>query len=417
MRRLIVLLGLGVLLVGSSANAQQKESEAASDARQFQTVLTKLAGHLQSSGTYAVEVASDWKIVSEDKKREKQGRNRFKLVRESGNRLRIEANPGDQLQPTVLCVCDGKQLTTYLRPSGIYERKATTDAAAEVLHSQFLTTALQGTGLDLLLMKDWPKFVESSIGQLDAIGKEKVAGEELDHYQMVWGKDVVGMWFKPGNAPLLTQFQRTVTVPVQEKTSVKVVTTVRLKWTLAQTFPPATFQADMPATARLVPSVYEALVKGEKAVILGKPAPRLSLKLVDGKPLDLAGHANKEVVVLFYFATWALPDIERLQTLTKLAQDWSRQGVKFYLVNVGETNEEVAKFTTTHKLTLPVALDQNGKSTDDFLINAIPAAVLIARNGTVQAVLQGPQFEQDVANQLTRDLSRLVKGESLLPTK
>ncbi len=419
MKRSAAVFAMGLICVQAQfAFSQQNDQEAAADARRFQNALNALATHLQSSPAYAVEIASHWKIVSEDKKREKEGRNRFKLVREAGDRLRIEANPGDQLQPTLISACDGKLLTTYLRPSSIFERKPTADAAAEILHSQFLLTSLQGTGIELLLMKDWPTVVEKTISQLDFTGKEKIEGEEFEHFKMGWGKDTVEMWFKSGNPPFLSQFRRTVTVPVQEKTSVNVVTTAKLKWTFARTFPPATFQVDMPATARQVPSVYDALVKGEKAVVLGKAAPSLGLTLLDGKPLDLASLASRQqVVVLFYFASWSMPSPERFEALTKLVRDFRQQGVAFYLVNVGESKADVAKFVASHKLDLPVALDPEGKSTDDFLINSIPAAVLIGKTGTVQAVVQGPDIEKDAVNRLTRDLEHLVKGQLLVPGK
>jgi peroxiredoxin len=417
MKRYAALFAIGFVFVQTQVGAcQQGDSEAAADARRFQTLLTVLATHLQTSPAYAVEIASHWKIASEDKKRDKEGRNRFKLVRESGDRLRIEANPGDQLQPTLVSVCDGKVLTTYLRPSGIFERKPTGDAPRDLLHSQFVATSLQGTGIDLLLMKDWPIFLEKTISQLDFTGKEKLDGEELDHFKMNWGKDTVEMWFKTGKPPLLSQYRRTVTVPVQEKTSVRVVTTARLKWNFAPAFPPATFQIDMPATARQVPSVYDALVKGEKAVVLGKPAPRLGLELLDGTPLDLASFAGrKEVAVLFYFASWSMPGAERLEALTRLVQNFRRQGVVFYGVNVGESKDDVTRLVAAHKLDMPVALDPSGKSTDDFLINSIPAVVLIGKSGTVQAVLQGPEIDKNIIDRITQDLDRLVKGELLVP--
>ena len=416
MKRLIAIAAIGLALVPTSRGlGQAKESEAEADAKQFRAVLDKMAAHLQSAPAYAVELASSWKIESEDKSRAKEGRNRFKLVREAGNKLRIEANPGDQLQPTIVSVSDGKQLITYLRPNGIFERENSSNAAAEVLRSPYLTTALQGTGIDLLLMPDWPSYLEKSISQLDFTGPQRVDGEELEHYQMNWGKDVVEMWFKPGNPSFLTQYRRTVTVPVQEQTNIRVITTAKLKWNLAKSFPAEVFRVDLPAVARKVPSVYDALVRGDKAIVLGKPAPRLNLHLLDGKPLDLtAHHGRKEVIVLLYFASWANPSDEGLAATIKVADEFKRKGVVSYGVNLGESREEVARFVAAQKIGIPVALDPQGDSTDDFLINSLPAAILIGKDGTVQAVLQGNEFAKDGANRISRDLERLVRGESLV---
>src|SRR5580700_10393834 len=155
MHKFVTIAAIGIAaLQGSRGLGQTKETEPDSDAKQFRTVLDRMAAQLSSTPAFAVDIASSWKVDSEDQARVKEGRNRFKLVREAGNKLRIEANPGDQLQPTIVCASNGNQLITYLRPNGIFERAPSTDAAAEVLRSQFLTTTLQGTGIDVLLMPD-----------------------------------------------------------------------------------------------------------------------------------------------------------------------------------------------------------------------------------------------------------------------
>jgi hypothetical protein len=112
-----------------------------------------------------------------------------------------------------------------------------------------------------------------------------------------------------------------------------------------------------------------------------------------------------------------MPSAERLEALESVVKDFRRQGVVFYLVDVGERRDEVEKLVKAQKIDLPAALDPQGKSTDEFLINSIPAAVLIGKSGTVQAVLQGPEVGAEAAGLLTRDLQRLLKGEALAPGK
>src|SRR5580692_4954370 len=107
LRRSLIACGI-IVCLAPAARCQANPAETPAEAKQFHALIAKLADQLKRSPAFAVELASSWKIDSSDKSRVQEGRNRYKLVRQSGNLLRIEANPGEQLQPTIICVCDGK---------------------------------------------------------------------------------------------------------------------------------------------------------------------------------------------------------------------------------------------------------------------------------------------------------------------
>jgi thiol-disulfide isomerase/thioredoxin len=194
----------------------------------------------------------------------------------------------------------------------------------------------------------------------------------------------------------------------------KLITTTTLTWGMQAEVPETLFQISLPERARKVDDIYAALVRGTPADLLGRPAPKLELKRAgEGKPITLEAHRGKDVVVLDFWATWCGVCVKSMPRIAKLAETYQGKDVVFYAVNVGEEPAEVERFLRSSNLTFPTALDPDSEATERFGITAIPALLIIGKDGTVQAEYSGagPELEES----LSRDIDALLEGKTLVP--
>ena len=150
-----------------------------------------------------------------------------------------------------------------------------------------------------------------------------------------------------------------------------------------------------PQTARDIAEVKQADAaaqaggaEGEAGALEGKAAPDFKLKGMDGKEVALSALKGK-VVVLDMWATWCPPCRASLPHLDKLYQSVKDKGVNVYAVNLQEEQEDVEKFVTSTKLTVPVLLDKDGAVAQAYKASAIPQTVVIGKDGKVAKVFVG----------------------------
>ena len=137
----------------------------------------------------------------------------------------------------------------------------------------------------------------------------------------------------------------------------------------------------MPSTGR---------AEDDTTSLIGKPAPDFTLQSIDGKTVKLS-ELKGNVLVLDFWATWCGPCVKSLPHLNEVAHDkpLAEKGLKVYAVNCGDTKAKVEKFLDNHKLQLNVLLDSNDAMQKDYLVNGIPATVIVGRDGAIKKVLIG----------------------------
>lgn len=121
------------------------------------------------------------------------------------------------------------------------------------------------------------------------------------------------------------------------------------------------------------------------------PAPDVTLRTLDGRPLALKELRGKVLLVNFW-ATWCLPCQWEMPLMEKLYQAYKDRGFVVVAISVDQQGAAVVKpFVESRKLTYPVLLDTRLEGAQQFGLKGIPATFLIDRDGLVKGVTYGPK--------------------------
>jgi thiol-disulfide isomerase/thioredoxin len=112
------------------------------------------------------------------------------------------------------------------------------------------------------------------------------------------------------------------------------------------------------------------------------PAPEMSLRLLDGKPLTGSEMWEERPVVLFFFASWCT-ECARLQPgLVQLAERY-RDRVLFVGVAGEDKEEALATYLDEHEVPYPVGIDQRLRVWRSYGVREPPHPVVVSRGGRV----------------------------------
>ena len=146
------------------------------------------------------------------------------------------------------------------------------------------------------------------------------------------------------------------------------------------------------------PAIKEFLADRLKRLeLVGKPAPRIVGKDVDGKPFNLADTRGKVVLVEFW-ASWCLPSGEEAAWLQQAAQAYRDRGFEIVGINLDALQEgglrvetvlpNIRRFLIEHNVRWPNLISATGESdyAGSYAVTDIPANYLIGRDGTIRQI-------------------------------
>lgn len=166
------------------------------------------------------------------------------------------------------------------------------------------------------------------------------------------------------------------------------------------------FEWSPPAGARELNIAAAGQRDDPSASLVGRPAPDFALKGMDGSMVKLAD-LRGSVVLLDFWATWCGPCRAALPRLDALNRERAAAGLKVFAVNLREDGAKIEQFLKQTGLSLPVLLDTDGAVAGRYGISAIPATVLIDKEGVVRKVTVG--FEPSMEEQLKQAVEALLK--------
>ena len=129
----------------------------------------------------------------------------------------------------------------------------------------------------------------------------------------------------------------------------------------------------------------------------GKPTPRLALKDLSGKPVDLASLRGRVVLVNFW-ATWCEPCIAEMPSIARLEDKLQGKPFAVLAVNYGESRAKVEKFLGKSGVKVHVLLDPDQKAADDWGAKGLPMSFLIDARGNVRTWVFGERDWSDAAS-------------------
>ncbi|WP_169978577.1 DUF2092 domain-containing protein [Tautonia rosea] len=412
---MLSLLPSFVLALALPATPSQEDAPApgANDPKMI-AAYDRLVAFLDGLESFDLTVRLDWNVEGA-RDDDQAGTNLYRLQVQRPDRFRIEVRPGDRPEPSLIVVGDGQTATTLYTAKALYSQaEQLNDPAAALERNPIVAISISGSLIDTLMRPDLVDLVQSHATDGAFVGTEQVDGQTLDRYTLSWRGDEEELWIGPDSEPLPRKLVRILTVPTGENRVDRLITTATFNWTLGAPIPDDAFALELPDNAKRVEDIYSALANGTAGTLIGGPAPELDLNRLDGNKATLAFHAGREVVVLCFWASWANPCLDLLPRLATALQPYRDRGVVCYAINVGEQPDEIQRTLEALEVNLLVPLDPDGRATDAYGVTSVPTLVLIARDGTVQAVHLGTG--EAVLDSLAAELDTLLDGRPITPS-
>ena len=122
----------------------------------------------------------------------------------------------------------------------------------------------------------------------------------------------------------------------------------------------------------------------------GQQAPGFTLRTLDGGRASLTDHRDK-LVVLNFWATWCQPCTVEMPSLEALWRRYRDRGllVVGVCVDRGAPKALLEPYVRNLKLTFPILLDPDSKTSDRWRVTALPATFLVRPGGEVAGMAMG----------------------------
>jgi peroxiredoxin len=156
-----------------------------------------------------------------------------------------------------------------------------------------------------------------------------------------------------------------------------------------------------------------ALDPFEKAGVVelkeGQPALAFTLGTLDGGRASLTDHRDK-LVVLNFWATWCQPCVLEMPSLEALWQRYRARGLVVVGVSVdrGSPRSLLEPYVRNLKLTFPILLDPDSKTSNGWRVTALPATFIVRPGGDVTGMAVGAREWNSAAMQAL--IERLLPG-------
>ena len=116
---------------------------------------------------------------------------------------------------------------------------------------------------------------------------------------------------------------------------------------------------------------------------IDKPAPSISMALLDGDRLEIPTGPGAPMVVNFW-ASWCAPCHDEAALLERAWRTYRNDGVLFVGVGIQDSEAEARSYIRQYDITYPNGLDASGKITIDYGVIGLPVTFFVDSAGIVQ---------------------------------
>ena len=132
---------------------------------------------------------------------------------------------------------------------------------------------------------------------------------------------------------------------------------------------------------------------------VGKLAPDFTLKNLDGADVNFSNYRDDKRAVIFFWATWCRYCRNELVELSKKKDEYSKESIKIFLVNLGEKKEVVNRFVKKKKISFEVLIDPRSSSNKIYDIVGLPTLFFVNKDGVVTGAKHSfPENYKDILN-------------------
>jgi thiol-disulfide isomerase/thioredoxin len=143
------------------------------------------------------------------------------------------------------------------------------------------------------------------------------------------------------------------------------------------------------APAGLTPGQAKALeALGLTVFSEAKAVPDFTAAMIGGGKQSLSSLKGR-LVLLNFWATWCPPCRQEMPSIQRLSDRMKGRNFAVLAVDVSEGEKTVRDFLTKNGFSYPVALDENGSISGNFVGRGIPTTYLIGRDGKAIAGIIG----------------------------
>lgn len=122
----------------------------------------------------------------------------------------------------------------------------------------------------------------------------------------------------------------------------------------------------------------------------GKPAPALTVKDINGKPVALESLKGK-VVLLDFWTTWCPPCRADAPALEKLHKRYGSKDLAIVGISVSEERAVVEGYLAKHPKSYPIVLTTENQFPPAYQVRAFPTYIVIERDGNIASASDGDQ--------------------------
>ena len=133
----------------------------------------------------------------------------------------------------------------------------------------------------------------------------------------------------------------------------------------------------------------------------GQVAPDFALKSTTGENLRLSEYRG-DVVMINFWATWCGPCRQEMPLLDELYARYHRVGFNLLGVNIDDDTTRALRMVEELDLHFPVVFDTRKEVSRLYNIEAMPATILVDREGKIRHVHHGykPGYEDKYLDQI-----------------